>query len=291
MAGLRQIAVISGKGGTGKTTVASSLTALTAKAGKRLVLVDADCDAPNLHVLLRGETLGKETVKGPPLASLHAVKPNTHGCWEDVCAFGAIEGVKVDPIRCTGCRVCELAAPEGAVRMDERTAGEIVVEELPQGTFLHGRLFPGETGFGGFVYRLRAKAEEIAIRCGIDLILIDGSPGIGCPVIASISGCDMALIVTEATTSGWHDFLRVHDLCSSVGVRMAVCINRCDVDRSICGRIEEFCGERNLLAVGRIPYDESVVMALEAGRIAVDEYPAAASSREIAMVAERIGIS
>jgi MinD superfamily P-loop ATPase len=261
-----------------------------AKAGKRLVLVDADCDAPNLHVLLHGETLEKEIVQGPPLANLYAVKPVAHGRWEDVCAFDAIEGVKVNPIRCIGCRVCELAAPQGGVRMEERTAGEIAVEELPQGPFLHGRLLPGEAGFGGFVYRLRAKAEEIAISRGIDLVLIDGSPGIGCPVIASVTGCDTVLIVTEATTSGWHDFLRVHDLCSTFGASMSVCINKCDVDKSICSRIEEFCSKRNLTTVGRIPYDESVMMALEAGRIVVDEHPTATASREIAIVAERIGM-
>jgi MinD superfamily P-loop ATPase len=288
MSSFRQIAVISGKGGTGKTTVAACLASLAAGRGEKLVLVDADVDAPNLHVLFRGSSVKRVPVSGPPLASIKAVKPKVGSRWEEVCSFGAIEGVEVDALRCVGCRACEIVAPPGGVQMEEREAGEIILDEVGIGAFLRARMFPGEPGFGGVVYRLRAMAEGIAMEKGFTRIIIDGSPGIGCTVLASISGCDLALVVAEPSLSGWHDFMRVYDLCGGLGVPVAVCVNKHDINPTMSDRIEQFCTGRGLLFAGRLPFDEHVVRALQEGMILVDAYPDSVASRGVAEIAAKV---
>ncbi|MDD5557425.1 MAG: P-loop NTPase [bacterium] len=286
----RQIAIVSGKGGTGKTTVAASLASLAARAGRRLVLVDADADAPNLHVLFRGSVTERREVGGPPLARILSSGPARGGSWEEVCAFGAISGVEVDPLRCVGCGVCLIAAPPGGVRMEERAAGEIILEEIPSGPFLRARLVPGEAGFGGLVYRLRARAEEIALERGIDLILLDGPPGIGCPATACVSGCDLALVVAEPALSGWHDFLRMCELCAVLRVPVAVCVNRHDISPMLTARIENHCAGMHFLRAGRIPMDEHAMQALDAAAALVQAHPDAPAARAIAAVAEALGL-
>lgn len=286
----RQIAVVSGKGGTGKTIVSSSLACLAASAGEKLVLVDADIDTPDLHIIFGGENVSREEVGGPLLARLNAVKPERGGSWEDICFFGAISGVEVDPLRCVGCRVCELLAAPGAVSMQERVAGEIVRESPPWGSFLHARLLPGEPGFGGFVYRLRAAAEDIARENGFGLILIDAPAGLGCPVIASISGCDRVLIVAEPTLSGRHDFERICELSEKLGVRATACVNKHDINPGITAEIESLCRRRSIPLAGRIPWDESVLRALEAGESPVTGCPQSAASRAMEEIAKNLRI-
>ncbi|GAF89810.1 unnamed protein product, partial [marine sediment metagenome] len=162
--------------------------------------------------------------------------------------------------------------------------------EISSGPFLHARLFPGEAGFGGLVYRVRSKAEEIAMEKGLERILIDGSAGIGCQVLASIAGCDLVLIVAEPTLSGWSDFVRIRNLCAGLGVRMAVCVNKHDINPAITDRIERFCGRENILFAGKIPFEESVMLALENGKVLVEAYPESRASRGIKLVAANIGI-
>lgn len=287
---LRQIAVVSGKGGAGKTTVAASLAALAARAGTKLVLVDADADAPNLHVLFKGEEAERVTVGGPPLAKIASTAPARGGRWDDVCAFGAMSGVEVDPLRCIGCGVCELAASPNGVRMEERISGEIVVEHLPLGHFLRASLYPGETGYGGLVYRLRARGEELAMERGLGLLIADGPPGIGCPTLACISGCDLALVVAEPTIAGWHDFERICELCRKLRVPVAVCINRCDLSEMMTARIESYCQTTRVPCAGKVPGDERVMRALDGGSTVVETYPDSPASRELERVAAAVGI-
>jgi MinD superfamily P-loop ATPase len=286
----RQIAVVSGKGGTGKTVVASSIAALAASPKRKLMLVDADVDAPNLRVLFRGTSVCSFDEEAPPLAHIHAVKPLHMDRWENVCAFGAIKGHLVDPVRCVGCRVCEIAAPPGGVHFAARSAGKIIVEEVSFGHFIHGRLNPGESGFGGFVYKLRSRAEDLALTHAADLILIDSSPGIGCPVIASVSGCDHVLIVTEPTAAGRHDFERITALCLSLNLRIAVCINKADINPELADRIERYCRDRNLLFTGRIPFDGHVRSALDASATVPEMFPGTPAAAAIAAIARNLGI-
>ncbi len=268
---MRQVVVISGKGGTGKTSITGCFAALeTRLAGRSPVTVDCDVDAPNLHLLLGGRVVGEETFSGPKLAVIDRSKIAEPAACDRSCPFGAITGCEVDPLKCVGCGVCALVCGTGAVTMTDRPAATIFERQTPYGRFFHARLRPGQPGFGGLVTALRMKGEQIAVADPGTLLLLDGSPGLGCRVIASVSGCDLALVVTEPGLGALADLERVCRLLDFFRMKTMIVINRYDLDRSLARDVERFSADNGLPVAGKIPYDEVFRAATVAQKPAVE---------------------
>lgn len=256
---MKQIVVISGKGGTGKTFLSGSLAVIAENS----VIADCDVDASNLHFLLHPDIVernrfigGKEAIVDPNLCT---------GCFKcrDLCRFDAItekDGkAVVDPILCEGCAVCSYACPEEAIVMQSKEAGEWYVSNSRYGNMVHARLKAGEENSGKLVSTVRQRAKTIAEEQGNKLVLIDGPPGTGCSVIATLSGVDLAIIVTEPTLSGIHDMDRVLDLCTYFSIRPGVVVNKYDVNRENSQKIKDYCKKNSIPYFGDIPYARSVV--------------------------------
>jgi MinD superfamily P-loop ATPase len=202
---MKQITVISGKGGTGKTTILASLAALV----KRAVLVDADVDAADLHLLLKPQVRRREPFVASQVALIDPEKCDPCGKCAEACRFEAIRDLQVDPISCEGCGVCFHVCPRGAILMKEVQSGEWFISQTRYGPMVHAKLGVAQENSGKLVTLVRKEAQRIAREGGYPLILIDGPPGIGCPVIASLGGVDAVLVVTEPSLSGIHDLERV----------------------------------------------------------------------------------
>jgi len=268
---MKQVVVISGKGGTGKTSITGCLAALARKSlSIPPVIVDCDVDAPNLHLLLGGTEVSQEPFSGPKLAVIDRSKVIDQARCESSCKFGAIAGLEVDPSKCVGCGVCELVCGSEAVKMVEREAATIFERETPYGRFFHGHLRPGQPGFGGLITALRMKGEQVAVTNPGSLLLLDGSPGLGCQVIASLSGCDLALLVTEPGLGALSDLERIHRLLEFFRIKAIVVINRYDLDRSLTGEVERFCIDNAIPVVGKIPFDNTFSEAAITARPAVE---------------------
>ena len=224
---MKQIVVISGKGGTGKTVLTASFASL---AGNK-VMVDCDVDAADLHLLLKPEIKERYEFRSGVTARID--KDICQECGEclSVCRFEAIsEDYIVDPVSCEGCSVCSHVCPAGAVIMEENIAGEWYISETKYGPLVHAKLGIAEENSGKLVAKVREVAKEIAERDKRDFVIIDGPPGIGCPVIAALTGVDLAVIVTEPTLSGIHDMERVVQVAKHFGVPTKVCINKYDIN-------------------------------------------------------------
>jgi MinD superfamily P-loop ATPase len=274
---LKQITVISGKGGTGKT----SLTACFAALSEGAVFADCDVDASNLHLLLSPTVKETTEFKGLMLASINPEKCIGCGLCEKNCRFGAIEGNRVDPLRCEGCRVCSLVCPAGAVDFTERLCGHAYISETRFGPLSHARLSPGMNNSGKLVTLVRMNAQGIAEATGRDLIIVDGSPGIGCPVIASLSSVDACLIVTEPTPSGRYDMIRALRLARHFGIKPLVCVNKYDLNVENTEGIRGYCSEEGATYVGSIPFDPSFTEAMVRGITLVEFKPDSDTVREI----------
>jgi MinD superfamily P-loop ATPase len=264
---LKQIAVVSGKGGTGKTSIVASLAAL---ASGRAVYADCDVDAPDLHLILQPKVIERREFFGIKRAFIDSAKCNQCGSCQDACRFMAIADFQVNPALCEGCGVCNLVCPVGAVEMRESLAGHAYISETRFGPLVHAELFPGEEASGKLVAMVREMARILAASRNLDLVLIDGSPGIGCPVIASLTGVDLALVVTEPTITGEHDLDRILEVAKHFGITTAVCINKYDLNPAASRRIEDLCLERAVMVAGRLPYHPSVVEAMTLGRSVVE---------------------
>ena len=227
---MREIIIISGKGGTGKT----SLTGAFAHLADNKVICDLDVDAPDLHLLLQPAQERREEFYSGHEAVIDGEKCDGCGLCATLCEFGAIRengaGFVVDPIRCEGCKVCVAFCPAAAIRFPERHCGQWYVSSTRFGPLVHAQLFPGAENSGRLVMVLKQQARELAKSRGADLVLCDGAPGIGCPVISSLSGADLAVAVTEPTPSGRHDLERVAALCRHFQTTFAVIINKYDLN-------------------------------------------------------------
>lgn len=281
---MKQIAILSGKGGTGKTTIAASFAAL---AMGESVLADCDVDAPDLHLILKPELKKKMEFIGSKTAHIDTDKCICCGACEDACKFDAIEDCKVDPIMCEGCGVCVYVCPEDAVKLEDNLSGYAFISDTRFGVLSHAELGIAEEASGKLVTLVRNNALEIAEREGKDLIIIDGSPGIGCPVIASLTGVDLLLIITEPTVSGLHDLERVLDLAKHFNVEATVCINKYDINYEMTDEILRFCEERGVDVVGKIPFDPLVTEAMVEA-MAVVEFKDSEVSNEIKRIWKRI---
>jgi MinD superfamily P-loop ATPase len=271
MKDMRQITVISGKGGTGKTTLVGSFAALA----ENKVIADCDVDAPDLHLLLHPEIIKKEEFKGVKVAAMDKTLCTECGTCEETCRFNAIasteeSGYAVNPARCEGCGACVFTCPQGAITLEERVSGYAFISKTNYAPMVHAQLNIAEEASGKLVTVVRNNAQQVAEKGSYELILIDGSPGIGCPVIASLTGVDRALIVTEPTMSGLHDLERILDVTGHFGIASAVCINKYDINEENSVRITEFCRQRGIEVVGNIPYDPVVTEAMVAGKPVVE---------------------
>jgi len=267
---MKQITIISGKGGTGKTTLVASFAALA----ENTVIADCDVDAPDLHLLLHPEIVKREEFKGLNVAAMDKAKCTECGICEAACRFKAISdtgsGYEVNPTRCEGCGVCVFVCDQDAIILTERISGYAFISKTKYGTMAHAQLNIAEEASGKLVTVVRNNAQRVAEEEGSDLILIDGSPGIGCPVIASLTGVDLALVVTEPTMSGLHDLERILDVTRHFGITSVVCINKYNINEANSRRITEFCQERGVMIVRNIPYDPVVTEAMVAAMPVVE---------------------
>jgi MinD superfamily P-loop ATPase len=264
---MKQIAIVSGKGGTGKTSIVASLAALTSG---RAVYADCDVDAPDLHLILLPQIRERRQFFGIKRAFIDSSKCTRCDSCQDACRFAAIADFQVNPALCEGCGVCKLVCPAQAVTMAESLAGYAYLSDTRFGPLVHAELFPGEEASGKLVAMVREMARDLAASRNRDLVLIDGSPGIGCPVIASLTGVDLALVVTEPTITGEHDLERILDVAGHFGINTAVCINKYDLNPEASRRIEALCQERAVMVVVRLPFHPSVVEAMVLGRSVVE---------------------
>jgi MinD superfamily P-loop ATPase len=250
---MKQITVISGKGGAGKTTVTAMFATLA-----NAVVADCDVDAPNLHILLKPKILEVIPFEGLKRAKILQDKCTQCGLCQELCRFDAIHDFEVDEMMCEGCALCYRACPEKAIEMISEKRGEIYVTETQFCDFVYALLYPGEENSGKLVSEVRNIAKKIAEEKGVDLLILDGAAGIGCPVIASLAGANLALIVTEPTLSGLNDMKRAVELACHFKVEPVVAINKFDLNIEVTQQIEEFCRDNNIEIVGRIPFDEAI---------------------------------
>jgi MinD superfamily P-loop ATPase len=258
---MREIVVLSGKGGTGKTVVAASLAALA----DNKVLCDCDVDAANLHLLLQPKVSETHEFWGQKVAAIDQQACTSCGLCLDVCRFDAIQEFQVDPLSCEGCGFCLHVCPEQAVTMVDALAGHWYVSDTRYGPLVHARLDAGQENSGKLVTAVRQKARAIAKEEGSDYILSDGPPGIGCPVISSLSGASLALIVSEPSLSAIHDLERVLAVCRHFGVKALVCINKYDLHEGNSRHIEDYCRQAGIDVGAKIPFDTMVSDAIAQG--------------------------
>ncbi len=282
---MKQLTVLSGKGGTGKTTITASFAALA----KNAVIADCDVDAPNLHMLLHPEVIKKQEFSGSKIAVIDKAKCFEWELCRKKCRFGAItKDLKVDPIACEGCGVCTVVCPSGAVMLTERISGYAYISRTKYGFLAHALLNPSEGNSGKLVTLVRQNAKILAKQYNSDFIIIDGPPGIGCPVIASVTGTDAGLLVTEPTMSGIHDLKRTLQLLEHFSVMPFVCVNMHDINRDNTEKIVSFCRENNIEVVGRIPFSPKVTEAMVNGKTIMEYFPRGAAAKEIARAWEKM---
>ena len=260
---MKELTVISGKGGTGKTSVTASLATLA----KNRVVIDADVDAANLFLTLPHEVLEQESFEGGHKARIDQSLCTECGDCLERCQFDAIyEDFVIDPVACEGCGVCAHFCPAEAILFERQICGEKFISSTPNGPMIHARLGIAEENSGLLVSQLRQKAREMATAQNIPFIITDGPPGIGCPVIASITNADAVLIVTEPTQSGLHDMMRVKKLANQMNAAVYLCVNKADLNPETTEEIKTFCAGNSIRYAGEIPFDRDVIESMKMGQ-------------------------
>ncbi len=259
---MKQIVVISGKGGTGKTIFTASLAALA----KNKVMVDCDVDAADLHLLLNPRIVEKHEFRSGKTAWIDPALCIACGKCSEVCRFDAIaesgDEFVVDPLACEGCGLCARICPVEIIEMRENLCGEWYLSETPYGPFIHAKLGIAQENSGKLVADVREAAKRIAQSRSLDYVIIDGPPGIGCPVLASLTDTDLAVIVTEPTLSGIHDARRVVELTRHFRIPAGIVINKWDINPEKSREIEALCSEEAVSFLGRIPFSKHVAASL-----------------------------
>jgi|SRR5690554_3052974 len=310
---MKHLVILSGKGGTGKTTLAGALLRLTGKKA----FADCDVDAPNLHLICGERTeISTRDYYGFKKAFKDEDLCLNCGLCEELCKFGAIRDGKVNIYECEGCGVCAYFCPVGedggkpAITLQDNVSGRLFRSEVKGEVFSHAVLKMGNGASGKLVTEVRKQLADEANgdfeRVGAkqsapaptgtqwELVLIDGSPGIGCPVLASVTGTDLALVVTEPSASGLHDLERIVETIGLFKVPALVCINKYDLNTDLTREIENFCRKKGVTMVGRIPYDPLVAKALNSGKSIIEfsDSPAAQAIRRIwRKTAEVLGVN
>ncbi len=318
---MKQLVILSGKGGAGKTSVAAAFAHLAAEGepslrSLRAVLADADVDAANLELVLAPQVLETHEFIGGAVAEIDPAKCQGCGTCYDVCRFDAphptppgplsplpgarawergegVQGVRgkvytVDPIACDGCAACVYQCPEEAIRMTPQLAGHWFRSDSRYGPLLHAALRPAQENSGKLVTLVKQQARLLALDGGYDAVIVDGPPGIGCPVISAASGADLALVVAEPTAAGIHDMERALATTAHFHVPTLICINKADIYPEAAAQIEAYCRERGIEVVGRIPFDATVTEAMVQGQPVTAFRPNALASRVLGEVWQRV---
>lgn len=267
---IRELVILSGKGGTGKT----SLTAAFASLAPNSLLCDADVDAADLHLLIRPEILRTEPFMGGCLARIREQDCTGCGRCLELCRFGAVrKDFTVDPLACEGCGVCVDLCPEKAIDFPVQQCGKWFCSSTRFGPMVHARLGIAEENSGKLVSLVRQEAMKLAEEQDRQLILTDGPPGIGCPVIAAIGGATALVLVVEPTLSGLHDMQRVTRLAAHFRVPAMVCVNKYDLNLEITAEIEAYAREKKMTVLGHIPFDPVFVEAMIASQNILEYAP------------------
>ncbi len=293
---MKELVVISGKGGTGKTSIVASLASLA----ERAVIVDCDVDAADLHLVLQPRIQHREDFTAGSKARIMPGHCTACGKCEELCRFDAIyfdgpgsgrvpKTFRVDTIACEGCGVCFDFCDDKAIEFEPAVCGQWFISQTRCGPLVHARLGVAAENSGKLVTQLRRTAQRLAAEQRRDLILCDGSPGIGCPVIASLTGASLALFVVEPTVSGRHDFLRVAHLTMRLGVPGIMAVNKADLNEEVTRGLEELALQQGITPVGRIPYDPAVTQAQIARKSVVEasKGPAAQAIRDLWIKTQR----
>ncbi len=285
---MKELVVISGKGGTGKTSVVAALASLAPKP----LLVDCDVDAADLHLILTPRIVRREEFTGGAKARIKPGHCTACGKCEELCRFDAVwfdgpgngrvpKTFRIDPLTCEGCGVCVDYCAEKAIEFTPAVCGQWFISDTRYGPMVHARLAVAAENSGKLVTQLRRTALELANSTGLELVLCDGSPGIGCPVIASLTGASLALFIVEPTTSGLHDFSRVAELSAQLGVPGILAVNKADLNLQMATSLEQAAQRYGIAVANRIPYDSEVTRAQIARQTVVEasDGPAAQALR------------
>ncbi|HNS32819.1 MAG TPA: ATP-binding protein [bacterium] len=269
---MKKILVISGKGGTGKTVLTASFAAIA----KKKIMVDCDVDAANLYLLLNPRIRKTEAFMGGNEAEINQERCIKCGKCISICRFeairavykpgnGGIESIVIDPLSCEGCGACVYGCPVGAIDLEEKESGKWFISDTSYGTFVFAKLGIAAENSGRLVSKIKEEADKLGKKEKADYIIIDGPPGIGCPVISSLSGVDIALVVTEPTLSGMSDMDRVIKVAEHFGIETKAVINKYDINTENSKKIEKICGEKGIEVAGRIPFSEKVPKSVVEG--------------------------
>ncbi|MBU0683612.1 MAG: ATP-binding protein [Candidatus Omnitrophota bacterium] len=264
---MKQIVIISGKGGTGKTVITGAFAALA----KNKVMADCDVDAADLHLLLEPSIRERHEFRSGKTAVIDKNKCIKCVKCVDVCRFHAIsKDFIVDRVSCEGCAFCSFVCPVGAIKMEENVSGEWFVSDTRFGPMVHAKLGIAEENSGKLVSLVREQAKELADKNKADWVIVDGAPGIGCPVIASLSGIDCAVVVTEPTLSGLHDADRVISVAKHFGILAKLIVNKYDLNLGMTEKIGQYCKKNNIYLIGKIPFDKNIVEAMVLGKTVME---------------------
>lgn len=284
---MKEVVVLSGKGGTGKTSIVGSLAAIA----KNKVMADCDVDAADLHLLLDPAVKEENEFWSGQVAVIDEEKCIQCGLCQDLCRFDAISDTidyfRIDPISCEGCGFCSHLCPVEAITMKDNLAGCWFVSDTRYGPLVNARFGIAQENSGKLVALVRQQARKIAEDNNLNYIISDGPPGIGCPVISSLSGASLALLVTEPTLSGIHDLERVLQVCNHFGVPALACINKYDLNEDNTNRIEDYCLKQGVAVVAKIPFDNVVTESIVQG-MPVVEYSEGRVAGEIRGLWQRI---
>lgn len=285
---MKELVILSGKGGTGKT----SLTAAFAQLATSVMLCDADVDAADLHLILEPKIAAESEFIAGNQAVIRQTDCTGCGTCFDLCRFDAIrqtrEGLFIDPMDCEGCGVCVDLCPENAIDFPQKKCGQWFVSDTRVGPMVHARLGIAEENSGRLVTLVREEARNLAVKHHLDLILTDGPPGIGCPVIASMGQANAILIVAEPTVSGVHDLERVASLAAHFKIPAMVCINKFDLNQEETEAIETLAKERSIGIAGRIPFDPAFTQAMIQGKSVLEYNENSGASRAVVRVWETV---
>jgi MinD superfamily P-loop ATPase len=273
---MREVVVLSGKGGTGKTSIVASFAVLA----QSKVLADCDVDAADLHLLLSPTIREEKEFWSGQVAFIDREKCIECDLCQEICRFDAVQNYTVDPVSCEGCGFCHQICPTEAITMQEIMAGHWFISDTRYGSLVHARLGVAGENSGKLVALVRNNAKLLAESQNLDYIITDGPPGIGCPVISSLSGANLALLVTEPTLSGMHDLDRVIGVCRHFGVPALVCINKYDINEENTSQIESYCFNQGVEVVCKIPFDNVVTEAIVHG-LPVVEYSSSEVTQRI----------
>jgi len=283
-----EIAIISGKGGTGKSSISAAFATLNGK----VVIADCDVDAANLYLIFNPSHEEEEVYIGGLKAFIDYALCTNCGLCVDYCRFDAIslinEKVTISEIACDGCVLCSRTCPENAIKMVENDKSRMYSGSFRNGKMVYGRLAPGEENSGKLVNMVREKAKQLAKENGFETIILDGPPGIGCPVISTLSGVDKVVIVTEPTISGLHDMQRVMGIVQKFNLKAYVIINKYDLNTSMSSLIKEWCKKNDITISGELAFDKNMVEAMVQGKSITEFKPGYETSKKIKIIWNKI---